>query len=70
MCQKELLEEAEKEAIKTLWPKLDRHLKLTMDVFNLIGRAVGRIPEKHFKEVPLSQKIIVSLLIKLSNDLR
>jgi hypothetical protein len=70
MSQKESLEEAEKNALTALRPELGRHGKLTMDVLNLIGMALGRIPEKPFKEIPLSQKVIVILLIKLSNDLR
>ena len=70
MSKEESLEEAEKDALTILKPELGRHGKLAMDVLSLIGMALKRIPEKPFKEISLPQKVTVSLLIKLCNDLR
>ncbi len=70
MSKKGSLADAEKEALKLLEPELNRHGRLTMDAFNLIGMTLSRIPERPIHEIPLSQKVAAGLLVKLSNDLR
>ncbi len=66
----ESLSVAEKKAIETLDLELNRHGKLNMHAFNLIGAALSRLPMQDVKKIPLPQKIATSLLVQLSNDLR
>ena len=53
----ESLADAEKKAIETLDSELNRHGKLNMHAFNLIGATLSRLPIQDIKEVPLPQKI-------------
>jgi hypothetical protein len=66
----ENLSQAESQAIATLDPLLRDHALLTEKAFNLIGEAIGRVPEKHVREVSQSRKVLTSLLVRLANDLR
>ena len=66
----ESLVDAEKKALATLGPELNRHGKVNMQAFNLIGDVLSRMSEKHLKESSLSQKVATSLIVQVSNDLR
>jgi len=66
----ESLADAERDALKSLDSELNRHGKLNMQAFNLIGFALSRLPVIDIHKVPLPRKIATSLLVKISNDLR
>lgn len=66
----ESLADAEQKALEILDPELSRHGKLNMHAFNLIGDALGSLPEQNIQHAPLPQKIATSLLVQISNDLR
>jgi hypothetical protein len=66
----ENLNRAERHAIESLDLQLREHAQLTENVFNLIGDAIGRVPEIPVREVSQSRKVVTSLLVRLANDLR
>lgn len=61
---------AENEAINTLGVELKDHLELTEIAFNLIGRVQTAVPPTRLDQVTQARKVCVTLLIRLSNDLR
>jgi len=66
----EPLGDAERRALEVLEPELNRHGALTMFAFDVICTAVSRVPELPVLDVPLSTRVAVNLLVRLSNDLR
>jgi hypothetical protein len=66
----ECLGEAERAAVIVLGDELREHLALTETAFNLVGRAVGALPEVPVQDVSPSQNVATSLIIRLSNDMR
>lgn len=64
------LEEAEKEATALLNEELDAHLNTSQFAYNLISLAINSFPMMKLSEVPNSLKVVVSLLVKISNDIR
>ena len=66
----ESLGDAERRALEALEPELNRHGTLTVFAFNVIGTVLSRVPVLAVREVPLSTRVAVNLLIRLSNDLR
>jgi hypothetical protein len=64
------LAEAEKKALYSLKKELDGHNYLSEGVFNLTGKVLNQIPEMDLSKVPQSLKVAVSLLTRISNDLR
>ena len=65
----ESLADAERNALKNLDSELNRHGRLNMEAFDLIGFALSRLPIIDVHKVPLPRKIATSLLVKISNDL-
>lgn len=66
----ETLEEAENEASKVLNKELDHQLDLTETAYNLICLAIDTFPEISILDMPESMKVVVNLLVKISNDIR
>ncbi|MBW1813560.1 MAG: hypothetical protein JRJ39_07765 [Deltaproteobacteria bacterium] len=66
----ESLVDAEKKAVEILDPELNRHGKINMEAFNLIGAVLSRVPRERIREIPLPQKVATSLIVQVSNDLR
>jgi hypothetical protein len=66
----ESLESAERQALDVLITELGGHLALTHKAFNLIGTAIGSLPEVAIRDMSQSLKFATILLIRLSNDLR
>ena len=64
------LSETERDALETLEPELRKHAQLTELAFNTIGIITSRAPELPIREVSQPRKVCVTLLVRLSNDLR
>lgn len=66
----ESLGEAERSSMQALEPALRTHLEVSETAFNLVGTALGRIPEMPAWQLTQAQKVVNVLLIRLANDLR
>jgi hypothetical protein len=64
------LTEAEDEAINFYNTELGDHLNVSQHAYNIICSTIDSIPATPYDEMPLSMRIGISLLIRISNDLR
>lgn len=61
---------AEVEAAKALRPEIGHHLLAAMSVLDLIEKCFGSFGHRNVKESSIWQRVALSLLVKLGNDLR
>lgn len=61
---------AENQAIAVLSSELKDHLDLTKVAFSLIGRVQTAVPSTPLAQVTQARKVCVTLLVRISNDLR
>lgn len=67
---RESLGESESKALEVLEKELEEHNCLGQSIFNLIGKVLNQLPAMSINEVPQSLKVAISLLTRISNDLR
>ena len=70
MSPYEPLDQAELNAIQVLAADLAKHTAATKEAFDLLGEALGLLPELPVKDVSQSRKVVTALLVRLVNDLR
>jgi len=64
------IKKAEINISRILEPELSQHGMLTMTMFNTICEAMSQIQTKSVTSVPQALKVAISLLMRISNDLR
>lgn len=70
VAKMETLAEAEARAQDALAPRLQKHLALASDAFDLIGFLLAHHPDAPMSALPKAMHVAVKLLLRLSNDLR
>lgn len=64
------IHKAEHEALEALKDEMKDHDQLASEMYDLIGWTVALVPERPIAQVPLAERVCLTLMSRISDDLR